>query len=537
MIRCGIDLGTTYSAISYYDEDSQRVDTIDLAHADGQRIIPSVVFYEPSGNVIVGETARNSALTYEDRVIIGIKRVMGHPFKTAPIDGQEYTPQQVSAKILEVLKQDAETHLMREVKEVIITVPAHFGDRERNATKEAGELAGLTVLELIPEPHAAALAYAIDNAHDVEDQNLIVYDLGGGTFDVTLIHTQRENAGDDIAALKIDTLAKNGNQHLGGLDWDRILADMVADKAMDQYGIDDPRLDPKTEVALLGYCEKAKRNLSQANATAVMADMQGHQVDISRTDFEDASSGLLLGTERLLNNVLEDAEKNHGLLTENRIQDLVAEGHDRDELEPRKIQLLLCGGSTRMPMVRDLVERVMGEPPLIYRNPDLMVTVGAAYRAYLTTAPRETIPPGEPPSETPVLRTRHGGIKMIEPVQDMGNAVGVEVVFTDRRGNVTGKQNVVLIEDKAPYGEVYEQIFQTAFDNMTEIPLVFYEGDSPNIDECQWLADVCIIGIPHNRPAGSEVKVSIGYDMNGIITGWATDVESGQQIAITITRD
>jgi molecular chaperone DnaK len=521
-IRCGIDLGTTYSAISYYDEDNHRVETIDLEHADGQRIIPSVVFFEPGGNVIVGEPARNAALSHSDRVIIGIKRSMGDSYKTAPIDGRQYTPQEVSAEILKTLKEDAEVHLNRLVSEVVITVPAHFGDLERNATKEAAELAGLKVLELIPEPHAAALAYAIETAYDIGSRNLIVYDLGGGTFDVTLIRTWRENEG-DTTNLQIDTLSKDGNRHLGGLDWDRIMARIIADKAMDEYNIDDPHFDPKSEATLLSNAEKAKRMLSTVSSTSVVADLQGHQVDVTRTEFESQSNGLLLGAERLVMNVLEDAEQNYGLLSEKRIQELVAEGQDRAELEAKKVQLLLSGGSTRMPMVKECVERLMGEPPLHHRNPELLVTIGAAYRAFLA-------------GSTGIVETPRGGIRMKDDIGQIGKPIGVEVVFTDDQGNVTGKQNVVIIKDKAPYGQDYEQVFQTAFDDMTEIPLIFYEGDSPKIEECIRLADVSITGIPPKRPAGSEVKVSLQYDKNGIISGQAIDVESGKDVEIKIER-
>lgn len=385
-ICCGIDLGTTYSAISWYDSFNRRVETIDLEHADGLPIIPSVVYFEPGGNVVVGEAARDAALQYPERVIFGIKRSMGNDYKTPPIDGKEYTPQEISSEILKTLKSDAEMYLGEPVTNVMISVPAYFGDRERLATEEAGKLAGLKVLELIPEPHAAVLAFAADRIKDVENSSIIVYDLGGSTFDVTLIKTEREELGSDVASLRITTMAKDGNRHLGGLDWDRALARLVADKAMAQYGIEDPCLDVGTETTLLKNCEVAKRQLSQGALMFILADLQGHQIEISRTEFECETSDLVLQTEMLLIKVLEEAEQSYGLLTEKRILELVAQGQARADLEKKKVRLLLCGSATRMPMIRECVEHVMGEPALRHRNPELLVSIGAAYRAFLIGA-------------------------------------------------------------------------------------------------------------------------------------------------------
>lgn len=528
-IRCGIDLGTTYSAISWYDLDGRRIETIDLEHSDGNPTIPSVVYYEAGGNVVVGEAARNAALQYPERVITGIKRSMGDDYKTPPIDGTEYTPQEVSAEILKVLKTDAETYLGELLKDVVISVPAYFGDRQRLATQEAGQLAGLHVLEIIPEPHAAALAFAIERAKDVENSNILVYDLGGGTFDITLIATEREETSPGLTGLRITTLAKEGNRHLGGLDWDRALAGLVAEKAMDQYGIEDPRLDPKLEATLLKSCEAAKRSLSLANSVLILADLQGHQVEITRLEFERATADLLLQAEALVSVVLEEAEQKHGLLTEKRIQELEAVGTPRAELESKKVRLLLCGGATRMPMVKDCVIQLMGEPPLTHKNPDLLVTIGAAYRAFLIGATE-----GAP---TPTIPTREGGgVTLLPGGGDIGNPVGVEVIEVDATGNIAKRENVVLIKRGAQYSEIFEREFGTAFDNMTEIPLVFYEGDTSDPDTCIRLADVTIEGLPPNRPAGRPVKVRLWYDRNGIICGQAIDLETRKDVEIKIER-
>jgi molecular chaperone DnaK len=538
-IRCGIDLGTTYSAISWYDDFNRRVVPIDLETADGKAIIPSVVYYEAGGNVIVGESAVNAQNQYPERVITGIKRAMGNDYKTPPIDGKQYTPQQISAEILKVLKQDAELYFGEPLTDVVISVPAHFGDRQRQATREAAQLAGLNVLELIPEPHAAALAFAIDHIKDVENSNLIVYDLGGGTFDVTLVKTEKENLDSGVTGLRIKTLAKDGNLHLGGLNWDKMLARMVADKAIEQHSITDPHSDARSKAILMENCEKAKRHLSRLNSISILADLQGHQVDISQNQFEQETADLVLQTESLINMILEQAEKNHGLLTEKRIKELESQGTPRDRLQDKKVRLLLCGGSTRMPMIKNCVSRIMGEEPLDHNYPELLVTTGTAYQAYLMgaggTGTGENIDP-EPIKKTPEIETRDGNITMLPGGGDIGNAIGVEIVVVDDNGNVTHRENQVIIKKGAQYGEEFEQEFGTAFDGMTEILLIFYEGDSTDPKKCTHLANVKITGLPPDRPAGRLVKVKLWYDRDGIVSGQAIDRETGKDVEIKIQR-
>ena len=524
---CGIDLGTTFSVICYYDEFGRRVETVDLDHADGGAILASAVYYEAGGNVVVGQTAANVKAQHPERVITGIKRSMGDEYKTAAIDGKQYTPQEVSAEILKVLKEDAEKFLGELIEGVVITVPAYFGDRERMATQEAAELAGLNVMELLPEPHAAALAFAIDRVKDVENRNVLVFDLGGGTFDATLMTTEREEQGPDRTGLRTTTLAKKGNRELGGLDWDRALATIVADKAMDQHGIDDPNHDPKTEAALEIACERAKRDLMQLGSLQVMAD-QTHQVEVTRTEFEENTRDLVQQAEARVMEVLEQAEADHGLLTEKRIQELEEEGQARDELEPKKVRLLLAGGSTKMPMIRECVERIMGEPPLHHKNPELLVAYGAAYRAYLLG--------GGEDADDKTVETRDGAITILSGGGDTGKPIGVEVVEVDGGGQVVKQQNVVIIKEGARHSEVFEQEFGTAFEGMTEIPLVFYEGDSADPADCVRLADVTIKGLPPGRPAGRPVKVRLWYDHSGIVRGQAIDVETDTDAEVSIER-
>lgn len=512
-VRCGIDLGTTYSAISWYDGYNNRVDTIDLESADGAKVIRSVVYYPGAGDApVVGDTAWNAARRTPDRVIVGIKRSMGMAYKTAPIDGVEYAPQQVSAEILRALVKDAQTFLGEEVKDVIITVPAHFGDNERAATEEAGREAGLDVLGLLPEPHAAALAYSVEKVADITDKYLLVYDLGGGTFDVTLIRAKTESDAGNALNLKIETLCKDGNASLGGLDWDRALAEIVAEKVMQSDGVDVWQ-DPKNEAVLLDNCEKAKRHLTRSNNVSIVADLANHQAEVTVSEFEDRTRDLLLQTQMLLERVVEDAERQHSI------------GKDR-------IEVMLTGGSSRMPMVKKMIEGVMGRPPLQHRNLDLLVTIGAAYWARLLEEGPVYVPDPDPPDDdkTKMIPMTVGGL-----TDTALYAIGVEVLRPDGKGNVT-RFNSVVVPAGARYGEEFEKEFRTAEDNMTEIPVALHKGDSSDIDQCEPLMTFTITRLPPNRPRGQRVRVKLGYDGSGIIRGTAVDVETNQRADIVVDR-
>ncbi|MGE0129082.1 MAG: Hsp70 family protein [Blastocatellales bacterium] len=516
-VRCGIDLGTTYSAISWYDGYNNRVDTIDLESADGAKTIRSVVYYQGANDApVVGDTAWNAARHSPERVITGIKRSMGAAYKTAPIDGAEYTPQQVSAEILKTLVKDAQTFLGEEVKDVIITVPAYFGDNERAATEEAGRMAGLNVLGLLPEPHAAALAYSVEKVADITDKYLLVYDLGGGTFDVTLIHAKTESDAGNALNLKIETLCKDGNASLGGLDWDRALAEIVAEKVMQSDGVDVWQ-DPKNEAVLLDNCEKAKRHLTRTNSVPIVADLANHQAEVTAAEFEDRTRDLLLQTQMLLERVVEDAERQHGI------------GKD-------KIEVMLTGGSSRMPMVKRMIEGVMGRPPLQHRNLDLLVTIGAAYWARLLEEGAPVyVPDPDPPDDDKgkMIPMTVGGL-----TDTALYAVGVEVLRPDGQGKVA-RFNSVVVPAGARYGEEFEKEFRTAEDNMTEIPVALHksDADTTDIDQCEPLMTFTITGLPSGRPRGQRVRVKLGYDSSGIIRGTAVDVETDQRADIVVDRN
>lgn len=518
-VRCGIDLGTTYSAISWYDAYNNRVDTIDLVEtADGQKIVRSVVYYPGEGQApVVGDTAWTAARQSPERVISAIKRAMGTAYRTPPIDGVEYTPQQVSAEILKAVAMDAQIFLGEEVKDVIITVPAYFGDNERAATKEAGELAGLNVLGLLPEPHAAALAYSVEKVATIEDRHLLVYDLGGGTFDVTLISATTTTDTGNAINLKIETLCKDGNRELGGLDWDRALAEIVAEKVMQEHSVDVWQ-DAKDEHILLDNCEKAKRHLSRINNISIVADLAGNEVDVSVSEFEDRTRDLVLTTQMLLEQVLEDAEKEH-------------------DVSKDQIDVLLTGGATKMPMIRNMIEGVMGKPPLQWGNPEQHVTIGAAYWAHLLQLESDPppqpiprpVPTGDGDFETKDVSVERGGLT------DIGKAAGVEVLRPDDQDQLA-RFNSVIVPDGARYSETFEKEFRTSEDGMTEIPVVLYEGASSNLDDCERLMEFTIVGLPSGRPKDQPVKVTLGYDENGILRGTAIDVETGQDVEIIVDR-
>jgi molecular chaperone DnaK len=518
----GIDLGTTYSAISWYDAENQRrLVNIELVEAaDGAKEIRSVVYYPGPGQPpVVGETAWNAARQSPERVISLIKRAMGTDYKWPAIDGVEHTPPEVSAEILKVLVKEAQTHVAEEVKDVVITVPAYFGEAERNATLRAGELAGLNVLQLLDEPHAAALAFAIDRASEVMDRHLLVYDLGGGTFDVTLIHAAAVQTSEGID-LKIETLCKEGKRELGGADWDAAMAQWVAERVKQEQGV-DPLEDPRNKAILLDNCERAKRDLGRTSLVTVSAGLSGHQIRMTREDFEERTRDLLMTTEMLIDIVLEDAKKpDKKVLIEKEQQLGEAE---KDRLVKERISILLVGGSSRMPMVRQMLTAKMGKPPLQHGNPNLLVTSGAAYKAHLLQAGATVV-------------TEKGPVGIEEVAGIAAHAIGIEEVHVDGEG-VPRKTNKVFLPAGTKYGdEPRKKVYQTTEDGMTEISIVLYEGDSPDVDQCRRLMEFTIAGLPPDRPKGQLVKVQLGYDKNGIIRGTAVDVASNKPVDIVIDR-
>ena len=511
-LRCGIDLGTTYSAISWYDASNHRVESVDLETADSARTIRSVVYYPVDGDdPLVGETAWNAARQFPDRVAYGFKRSMGTGYRME-VDREEYTPPMISAEVLKVLVRDAELYLGEPVEDVIITVPAYFGDNERAATEEAGKLAGLNVIGLLPEPHAAALAFAVSANTAITDRHLLVYDLGGGTLDVALLHSTRDANAGKCLNLRLRTLCKEGDRELGGLDWDMALADFVAARIESEHGV-NIKGDPAYLPLLLDNCEQAKRHLTRSKQVAIIGDVANHQVNVTVGDFEDAGRHLLERTRALLEKVLEEAEEKHGV--------------------PRQaIEVMLTGGSSRMPMVQTMVEEVTGREPLRHGNPELLVSIGASYWAHLLNrgaTVRVTVPADDGGAENREVSVEPAGMT------DIGFAIGVEVYRPDGTGEMRKAVSNVVPAGR-PLGERQEKVFATMEDGQTEIEVVVYEGDSEEPAECRFLMTFNITGLPPERPRGSLVKVTLGYDPDGIVRGEAIDQESGQKVAIAVDR-
>ncbi len=515
--RYGIDLGTTYSTISWYDDSRQEVKPLPLESEDGETTsLRSVVYYPTEGTSVVGEVAWNTRKQDPGRVIVGIKRKMGDEYETVAIDGRRRTPIEVSADILRSLKENAEIEMGEAVEDVVITVPAYFGERQCAATMEAAKQAGLNVVNILSEPHAAAVAYSIEQNTSLTDKHVLVYDLGGGTFDVTLIKpvipANLAGEGGNVQNLTLNTLCKDGNRELGGLDWDDVLIDIVADKCMEQFEV-DPRLDARNAAVLHDNCEKAKRALSKKSTEMVVADLQGHMIEVTREEFEERASGLLLQTQMRLEQVLAEAEQNHGIT--------------RDQVD-----VLLCGGSTRMPMVKDMIQEVFKQTPLEYRNPQLLVACGAAYVAHAVDD-AATIPLPGPSGEA----TDDRAVRITEDsITDITcHAVGIQVIRQDADGE-RRPFNAVVLDRGTVFGERRQFVTETLFDNQAEVCIRLFEGDSDDIEECAHLVDFRIEGLPPNRPRGRPIRTTLWFGSNGIIMGNAVDMETNTEIEIRYDR-
>jgi molecular chaperone DnaK len=362
----GIDLGTTNSVVAVLEGGEPKV----ITNAEGFRTTPSVVAFTKDGEVLVGETAKRQAVTNVDRTLSSVKRHMGTDWKTQPIDGKQYTPQEISARILQKLKRDAETYLGDSVTDAVITVPAYFNDAERQATKDAGEIAGLNVLRIINEPTAAALAYGLDKGK--EDELILVFDLGGGTFDVSLLEVGKD---DDFSTIQVRATA--GDNRLGGDDWDQRIVDYLIKQFKDTTGVDVSG-DKIALQRLKEAAEQAKKELSSSTSTSInlpyLSLTDSGPVSLSETltraKFEDLTKDLLDRTKKPFNDVIAEAGIKVG---------------DIDHV-------VLVGGSTRMPQVTELVKQLTGgKEPNKGVNPDEVVAVGAALQAGVLKGERKDV--------------------------------------------------------------------------------------------------------------------------------------------------
>ena len=476
----GIDLGTTNSCIATLEGGEPTV----IVNAEGMRTTPSVVAFSKSGEILVGEVAKRQAVTNVDRTISSVKRHMGTDW-TVDIDGKKWTPQEISAQVLMKLKRDAEAYLGEPVTDAVITCPAYFTDAQRQATKDAGKIAGLNVLRIINEPTAAALAYGLEKGK--EDERILVFDLGGGTFDVSLLEIGK----DDDGFSTIQVQATNGDNHLGGDDWDQKIIDWLVGEVKNKYGVDLAK-DKIALQRLKEAAEQAKKELSSSTSTSISMQYLAMTPDgtpvhldetLTRARFEEMTSDLLGRCRTPFNNVLRDA----GIAVS-----------DIDHV-------VLVGGSTRMPAVKELVKELTGgKEPNQSVNPDEVVAVGAAVQSGVIKGDRKDV--------------------LLIDVTPL--SLGIET-----KGGIMTK----LIDRNTAIPTKRSEVFSTAEDNQPSVLIQVYQGEREFARDNKPLGTFELTGIAPAPRGVPQIEVTFDIDANGIVHVSAKDKGTGKEQSMTIT--
>ena len=470
----GIDLGTTNSCVAVLEGGEPVV----IPNSEGGRTTPSVVAFTKDGERLVGQVAKRQAVVNSERTVISIKREMGSNH-TVDIDGKKYTPQEISAMILAKLKKDAEAYLGEPVKQAVITVPAYFSDSQRQATKDAGKIAGMEVLRIVNEPTAAAFAYGLDKS-EAKNQKVMIYDLGGGTFDVSIL---------DIGDGVFEVLATSGNGRLGGDDFDKRIIDYMVDEFKKSNGIDLSQ-DKMAMQRLKEAAEKAKIELSSVlktniNLPFITADATGPKhldIDLTRSKFDQMTEDLVKATIGPMKTAMEDAKLSYSDIS----------------------RVILVGGSTRIPAVVDAVKKITGKDPYKGINPDECVAMGAAIQAGILA----------------------GDVNDVILLDVTPLSLGIETL-----GGVCTK----IIERNTTIPTSKSQIFSTAADNQTSVDVHVLQGERPMAADNKTLGRFSLTGIPPVRRGIPQIEVKFDIDANGIVHVTATDKGTNKAQSIDIT--